>query len=75
MRSTVDTRYIKSFTTGFLSSAASRQQFTLNVISDNIALQPPLSTSVTATVDGSTEFVLSFNAVLVDADGRYDVVT
>ena len=39
--STVDNRYIKSFTTGVLSSAATRLQVTLNIIPDNIALQPP----------------------------------
>eukprot|EP00731_Ephydatia_muelleri_P017053 Em0010g151a len=61
-------RYIKSFTTGVLNSAAARLQFTLNIIQDNIALQPPLSVAVSATVDGSNEFVLPFNAVILDAD-------
>ena len=73
--STVDNRYIKSFTTGVLNGAAVRKQFTLNIIQDNIALQPPLSVPVSATVDGSTEFVLPFNAIILDADGRRDVVT
>ena len=73
--STVDNRYIKSFTTGVLSSAATRQQFTLNIIPDNIGLQPPLSVAVSALVDTSNEFVLPFNAVILDADGRRDVVT
>ncbi|KAL5468739.1 hypothetical protein EMCRGX_G029850 [Ephydatia muelleri] len=61
-------RYIKSFTTGVLNSAATRQQFTLNIIPDNIALQPPLMVPVSATVDGSSEFVLPFNATILDAD-------
>eukprot|EP00731_Ephydatia_muelleri_P017063 Em0010g161a len=61
-------RYIKSFTTGSLSSAATRQQFTLSIIPDNIALLPPLSVAVSALVDGSSEFVLPFNAVILDAD-------
>ncbi|KAL5468815.1 hypothetical protein EMCRGX_G029936 [Ephydatia muelleri] len=61
-------RYIKSFTTGSLSSAATRQQFTLSIIPDNIALQPPLSVAVSALVDGSSELVLPFNAVILDAD-------
>ncbi|KAL5468811.1 hypothetical protein EMCRGX_G029932 [Ephydatia muelleri] len=61
-------RYIKSFTTGVLNSAAARLPFTLNIIQDNIALQPPLSVAVSATVDGSNEFVLPFNAVILDAD-------
>ena len=74
-RSTVDNRYIKSFTTGSLSSAATRQQFTLNIIPDSIALQPPLSVAVSALVGGSSELVLPFNAVILDADGRWDVVT
>ena len=73
--STVDNRYIKSFTTGVLNSAAARLPVTLNIIQDNIALQPPLSVAVSATVDGSNEFVLPFNAVILDADGRWDVVT
>eukprot|EP00731_Ephydatia_muelleri_P017034 Em0010g132a len=61
-------RYIKSFTTGVLNSAAARQQFTLNIIPDNIALQPPLMVPVSALVDGSSEFVLPFNATILDAD-------
>eukprot|EP00731_Ephydatia_muelleri_P017036 Em0010g134a len=64
----VDNRYIKSFTTGVLNSAAARQQFTLNIIPDNIALQPPLMVPVSALVDGSSEFVLPFNATILDAD-------
>ena len=73
--STVDNRYIKSFTNGVLSSAATRLPVTLNIILDNIALQPPLSVAVSALVDGSNEFVLPFNATILDADGRWDVVT
>ena len=69
-RSAVGPRYIKSFTTGVLTTGAARQQFTLNIISDNTALQPPLSIPVSATVDGFSEFVLPFNAVLLDTDGR-----
>ena len=72
---TVDNRYIKSFTTGVLNSAATRQQFTLNIIPDNIALQPPLMVPVSATVDGSSEFVLPFNATILDADGRWGHVS
>ncbi|KAL5468817.1 hypothetical protein EMCRGX_G029938 [Ephydatia muelleri] len=49
-----------------LSSAATRLQVTLNIIPDNIALQPPSMVPVSALVDTSNEFVLPFNA---DADG------
>ena len=73
--STVDNRYIKSFTPGVLNNAATRLQFALNIIPDNIALQPPLSVPVSAAVDGSSEFVLPFSATILDADGRWDVVT
>eukprot|EP00731_Ephydatia_muelleri_P017044 Em0010g142a len=61
-------RYIKSFTPGVLNNAATRLQFTLNIIQDNIALQPPLSVPVSALVDGSSEFVLPFSATILDAD-------
>eukprot|EP00731_Ephydatia_muelleri_P017045 Em0010g143a len=55
-----------------LSSAATRLQVTLNIIPDNIALQPPSMVPVSALVDTSNEFVLPFNA---DADGRRDMIT
>ena len=64
-------RYIKAFASGVRNSNKnSRVQFGLNVLLDNVALEPPLLVPVTATVANSNEFVIPFSITILDADGE-----
>ena len=67
------TRYIKTFTSN-VASRTTRVPFSLNVLLDNKALQPPLLIPVSATVGGSNELVMPFTVTVLDGDGECTVV-
>ena len=63
------TRYNKTFTSNVVSTTP-RVPFSLNVLLDNKALQPPLLVPVSATVGGSNELVMPFTVTILDGDGE-----
>ena len=65
------TRYIKTFASGILNSKTTRVPFSLNVLLDNKAFQPPLLVPVSATVDGNYAFVMPFSVTILDGDGEW----
>ena len=48
-----------------------RLPFSLNVLLDNKALQPPLAVPVSATVGGSYERVMPFTVTILNGDGEW----
>ena len=68
--STDPTRYIKTFTSNVINRMT-RVPFSLNVLLDNKALQPPLLVPVSATVSGSNELVMPFTVTILDGDGEW----
>lgn len=66
----IGSRYTPNFAANVLRSKTTKVPATLQVDIDNVALEPPLLTAITATVGGSSDFVVPLNITILDGDGE-----
>ena len=62
---------LETITMGIVNNRTPRVPFSLNVLLDNKALQPPPLVPVSTTVDRSNELVMPFNVTILDVDGEW----